>query len=47
MLHHILRFSVRGASINPAQKAVEDLQSEIKLLHWHKLANDAALKVGN
>jgi hypothetical protein len=32
-------------ALTAAAKAVEDLKSEIKLLHWHKLANDAALKV--
>jgi len=24
---------------------MEDLQAEMKLLNWHKLANEAALKV--
>ena len=45
----VSRISVSGAKghknvINNSRKA--KLEAELKLLEWHKLANDAALKVG-
>lgn len=35
--------STSGTNGNPT-KAMDNLRAEIKLLHWHKLANEAALK---
>lgn len=35
--------SAGGSGGNPS-KAMDNLRAEIKLLHWHKLANEAALK---
>ena len=45
----VSRISVSGAkgqknAMNNSRKA--KLEAELKLLEWHKLANDAALKVG-
>ena len=31
-------------SANPKLSQMEELEQEMKLLHWHKLANEAALK---
>lgn len=40
--------SARSGTSRPANsdptKAMDNLRAEIKLLHWHKLANEAALK---
>lgn len=33
-----------SAAISDPTKAMDNLRAEIKLLHWHKLANEAALK---
>lgn len=33
-----------GSGSGDSSKAMDDLRAEIKLLHWHKLANEAALK---
>lgn len=37
------RGTSRAANSDPT-KAMDNLRAEIKLLHWHKLANEAALK---
>lgn len=34
-----------SALIKKRQSRAEKIQAELKLLEWHKLANDAALKV--
>ena len=36
------KFAAAGA--NPTAEAVEKLEAELKLLQWHKLANEAAIK---
>ena len=36
-----------SALIKKRQSRAEKIQAELKLLEWHKLANDAALKVFN
>lgn len=51
--HSAAAWGRSSATNNPAaadggggdpRKAMDDLHAEIKLLHWHKLANEAALK---
>ena len=47
-------FSLQNSTANQLGKPVvkksptrkEQLEAELKLLEWHKLANDAAIKVG-
>ena len=48
-------FSLQNSTANPIGKPSvkksptrkEQLEAELKLLEWHKLANDAAIKVGD
>ena len=50
--HDIASLQSMGAQGKPSKgeggstSTVEELQAEMKLLNWHKLANEAALKVG-